>query len=213
MERIEVRQIVNPTPEEMDAAAETLKEASQKCPACVGGNYDYMQPFQRSMIAAAIVGGGEFWVAKYGDHDFAGVAIWFGPQKAFMHTPEQGEVGFNALLESFPQSLLDWWVEYFLPKYETFTTEVLGEGVKFNAWHLLQIGILPGYYGKGIARALTKAVENKPEAAGNTFILETESAENLPIYEKLGYTIKAKGYFKSSIRDEGFPMWVLVKQL
>ncbi|GJJ06894.1 hypothetical protein Clacol_001090 [Clathrus columnatus] len=216
MEKIEVRQLVNPTPGELDAASETLGKAFHNDTfekSCIGGNYDHMHAFQRAIIAAAVVGGGQFWVAKYGDHDFAGAAVWFGPQTALMHTPEQGEAGFNALLGSFPEGLLNWWVQYFLPKYETFTTGALGEGTKLGAWHLQQIGVLPEYHGKGIAKALIKAVENKPEAAGSLFVLEAEFAENLPIYEKLGYAIKAKDDFNGSVPDSDFPMWVLAKQL
>lgn len=47
-----------------------------------------MHTFQHATISAALVGGGEVWVAKYDDRDIVGAAAWFGPDTGLMHTYE-----------------------------------------------------------------------------------------------------------------------------
>ncbi|KAF8486507.1 hypothetical protein JB92DRAFT_3024362 [Gautieria morchelliformis] len=162
------------------------------------------------MISATAVGGGELYVASYGEHDIAGVAGWFGPGTGFMNTPEQGEAGFNALMASFSPDLMKWWTEYFLPKYEVQTTTALGEGTKLAAWHLQIIGVLPEHQGKGIGGALVRTVESKALPNGVACCLEAVNDAIVPIYAHWGYVDKGEEHYES-LAGGSFPTYVMMK--
>ncbi|KAF8503008.1 hypothetical protein JB92DRAFT_2816213 [Gautieria morchelliformis] len=210
---IQVRQLTKPTDAELDKAAETLAEAFKSVDiftgACVGGNWKFNVPFQRATIAAAAVAG-ELYVADCGEHEIAGVAAWFGPGRALLDSPDQGEAGFNALLASFSSGLRTWWMEYFLPKYTAMATEALGEGSKLAAWHLQVLGVRPEYQNKGVAVSLLKAVElNQAFPQGIPTCLEAATEKNVAMYQHCGYQLKGQDHYESS--SGAFSMYALIK--
>ncbi|KAI0318450.1 acyl-CoA N-acyltransferase [Amylostereum chailletii] len=211
MSQITVRQIVNPTKEELDKVARTLAAAfdtDQFTLSCVGGDKSQIFAFERATAAAAAAIAGKIWVASYGDTDYASVALWFVPGRDLLDTPDQGEAGFNDLFESFSPELAKWWMEYFLPKYNVDTTKALGEGVKVAAWNLQLIGTVPKYQCKGLASALVKAVSSRAKAEGEMVTVETEEQWNVPIYESWEFAQKLGPEPYDSLTG-GFDMWVL----
>jgi len=67
-------------------------------------------------------------------------------------------------------------------RYRTFPGHVYGE----------RIGVLPAYRGRGIAAALTKAIEARASERGVSLVqvkVRASIPSNLRVYEKLGYRV------------------------
>lgn len=71
--------------------------------------------------------------------------------------------------------------------------------------YLMIIGISSTEQGKGLGSKLTEAVKDECDREGLHLYLETEKEENVPFYEKHGFTVLQKIVFK----EFNLPMWLM----
>ena len=76
--------------------------------------------------------------------------------------------------------------------------------------HLLIMGVSQEFQGKGFGGKLVRAVIEKAETEKKSIYLETQKEENVPFYEKYGFSVK-----KKTLLPEPFnlPMWLMVREL
>ncbi|KAI0077348.1 hypothetical protein K474DRAFT_1094828 [Panus rudis PR-1116 ss-1] len=227
-----LRKLVNPTKEELDAAARIAAEAFHDDfnRACLGGNWDLLFPFWRGVVGAQQIGG-ENVVAVTDDGKFVGLAGWYPPGRMFLETPDQAEDGYSAFVSKLPAEQMEWFMQYFMPKYSEVTTQAFGEGTKKDVWNLQTLCVLPEYQRRGIGRSLVKDKEDQiiAEKSGQAITLESEVEKNVSstfvvrlstlliftmqteLYKKWGFEVKGKSHFESKHGD--FDMWCLYKKL
>jgi len=63
------------------------------------------------------------------------------------------------------------------------------EEVTGAAWELNTLGVHPDANGRGIGGALLRSVLNRVDAAGQTVYVQTHNPENIPFYERYGFTL------------------------
>ncbi|TCD66339.1 hypothetical protein EIP91_001443 [Steccherinum ochraceum] len=197
---ITFRQLIDPTPEELEATAQVAVAAFHgdeftKC--CLGGNWDLSPAEQRALINAQQIGG-ENWVACDGDKIVA-FAGWYGPGRTLFDSPEQEAAGWNEFVEQMPARLHAWWMDEFLPQYDATVDEALGQGIKQSIWHLQLLATHPDYQRRGIGEALVKHKERLIAQAGDCSLmcLESEDFKNCELYKKWGWDVKGNRHFET----------------
>ncbi|VDC03530.1 unnamed protein product [Peniophora sp. CBMAI 1063] len=211
MSDIKVRKLVNPSESDIDEVAKTLAAAFAKdtfTVAVCGGDTSKIYGFERATAAAAALAG-ELWVASYGEHDFASVAVWIHPGRDLLDSSDQRDAGYNQLFSSFEPELVKWWMEDFLPHYAEVNTKALGDGTKTANWSLQLIGTLPELQRCGLASALCLAMEEKVKAENKFITLEVEEPNNLPFYGAIGWKAVYGPEHFDATGGRSFPMWVL----
>ncbi|KAH9949442.1 hypothetical protein B0H21DRAFT_727879 [Amylocystis lapponica] len=208
MATIRVRQLLDPTPEQLDSVAHTLYEAfKDETSALVAneGNADMIRPYQRAGASIAALAG-ELWIAGYGDDDYAGVAAWIAPGRelmdrcaasAYLHaaqttvpvySPAHGSAGMDAVLASFSPEHRKWYQEYLIPRSRAQLEEAVGEGYAKASWYLLILGTRPDHQGRGIGKMLFDVIAQKASAGrvNLCFCAVTEDNVSDPLYESWG---------------------------
>ncbi|KAJ7238569.1 hypothetical protein B0H12DRAFT_1237821 [Mycena haematopus] len=143
----------------------------------------------KSMVVAGLLGG-EVYVAETTDtRKIVGCAVWFGPGRALYDTPEQRQYALQPLMASFDKELQDWWLNTFIPKYDSFVTSALGEGTKLAAWHLQTLGVDPAYHRRGVGKLLVNTILEKTRSAQPypALCVEAATETNLKVYTNLGF--------------------------
>ncbi|PPQ90531.1 hypothetical protein CVT25_015821 [Psilocybe cyanescens] len=163
----------------------------------MGGNVD-LSPLQiRANLQAALIGG-EVHVITIGQRpeDIVGVAIWFPPgssafsRRAFyLRIEEQRAAGWNQFLESIPESLRKWWIEYFSPAMTRLSADTLGPGYSHDAWHLHIFGVMKSHHRKGYGKALLRLAEDQAKETHSPIVLETTTDVDVQIYKRLGFKV------------------------
>ncbi|KAF5346164.1 hypothetical protein D9758_009969 [Tetrapyrgos nigripes] len=206
-----VRQLEHPVSDTvLEAILDTQASAFAEDPfayACIDGDKSLLKSFVRSVVIAGFLGG-EVYVAENPDKQIIGASVWFPPSREMFDSEDQRKQGLDPLFAQFSPDHLKWWLEYFLPNYAKLTTDTLGDEFKLANWHLQWIGVIPEERKKGVARELIEPVRIKK--GDKAMCLETESEENLVIYDKLGFSSKGQTDFKNPRKD--FTMWVLVEK-
>ncbi|KAI0776855.1 hypothetical protein BD413DRAFT_230906 [Trametes elegans] len=129
-----------------------------------GDDKSLQEPIIEAQLnAAQIDGQGEIHVAEIPGVGAVGVAIWFGPGRAFLSTDAQRNAGWMRIMEGLPVKYQLWWLE-FSKEYEAVSDKYLGPGVKLGAYYLQLIGVAPDHQKKGVARALLQYGEAKVSA-------------------------------------------------
>ncbi|TCD66338.1 hypothetical protein EIP91_001442 [Steccherinum ochraceum] len=207
-----IRQLVNPTPEELEATAQVAVAAfyGDECTRIsLGGDWNLNPAEQRAIINAQQIGG-ENWVACDGDKIIA-LAGWYGPGRAFLDSPDQVEAGWNDFAAQMPSRLHDWWMNECLPQYDATVDVALGKGVKKNIWHLQLLATHPDYQKCGIGEALVKHKERLIALAGDCSLmcLESEKLETTKLYQKWGWEVRGEHHFDTLWGE--FGLWVQTK--
>ncbi|KAK7031530.1 N-acetyltransferase domain-containing protein [Favolaschia claudopus] len=190
MTEIVVRRLVDPSEQEIEHAASLLHDAFLAAGDSFGLSLSGGDPaldiwILRAGVRAAVVGG-ELWVAGFNPTEICSVATWFGPGTDYLATEEQCAAGWDQVQESFNSDAKKWW-EYFIPRYNKWNAECIGEGTKLKSWQLQLLGTAPEHQRKGLSRALIKAVEAKATADGVGMCLETTNDPNVKFYKNLGF--------------------------
>ncbi|EKM59000.1 uncharacterized protein PHACADRAFT_191302 [Phanerochaete carnosa HHB-10118-sp] len=166
----------------------------------VGGDQSLIAPLVRAHVNAAVVGG-ELWAATLPEAGIVGVALWFGPGSTFLGTAEQRQMGWDDIMARIPAENIQWWDTYFATLDE-ISGRVLGAGIKRDAYQLYVLGTHPEYQRKGVATALQKEVEAITRERGIALVVETTGAQNVSVYERLGYRTMGSGKY---VRANGQP--------
>jgi ribosomal protein S18 acetylase RimI-like enzyme len=75
-------------------------------------------------------------------------------------------------------------------------------------WYLSGIGVEPERQGRGIGSALMRAGLARADAAGEHAVLITHSPDNLPFYERHGFTVVVE----EDIPGGGPPAWAMARK-
>jgi ribosomal protein S18 acetylase RimI-like enzyme len=122
-----------------------------------------------------------------------GVAIWFP-----YHTPHD-----------------TWWSNFFSGRFlvpffvgmatmrrqqafGAYATGVRKRVAPFPHWYLQVLGIDPDYQGQGLASRLVKPMFERLDTEGMPCFLETQAAENVTLYEHLGFRVAEEGTIPGS---------------
>jgi ribosomal protein S18 acetylase RimI-like enzyme len=68
-------------------------------------------------------------------------------------------------------------------------------------WYLSAIGVAPDHQGKGIGGALIRDMLGKADESGVPAFLETSNAENVPLYEHLGFQQIGQGTISGNTKN------------
>ena len=74
-------------------------------------------------------------------------------------------------------------------RWDTFWGWVAARIPEGPLWHLDSVGVDPAAQGRGIGSSLVEFGVTQAHAAGVAAVLETGSARNVPLYERLGFSI------------------------
>ncbi|TFK24222.1 hypothetical protein FA15DRAFT_656085 [Coprinopsis marcescibilis] len=174
---------------------------------------EFCGEFWGTVVIAGVLGGEVYFTEAGTGHDkhkrVIGVAVWFPPGRELYDSSEQQEKALGPMMARFGPDLQYWWGEDFLPKYESFTGRVLGEGVKLKSWHLQAIATDPDFQRQGVARAMIQIVKAKAARNRALLCLEVEDEQNLQIYKHIGWKVKEKSLTFKGLKGS-FPMWVMV---
>lgn len=70
-------------------------------------------------------------------------------------------------------------------------------------WHVGPVGVEPGLQGRGLGSAVMRELCDAMDEAGEIAFLETETAENVVFYRRLGFEVT------SEARLPGLPLWFM----
>ncbi|CAK5262298.1 unnamed protein product [Mycena citricolor] len=148
----------------------------------------YVGPFYEASVIAALVGGGEVYIAETDEteKEIVGCAVWFGPGHSIYDSEAQRKYALSPFMERLSEEQREWWQLEFVPKFRELVKNNLGDGTKHNAWHLQTLGIDPAHRRKGLAKALMQDVIAKSTGVLKCLEFGTETS-NLKIYQKIGW--------------------------
>ncbi|KIJ53596.1 hypothetical protein M422DRAFT_64569 [Sphaerobolus stellatus SS14] len=199
MSELEIYQLIDPSEEELEKLAELGSLAFHDEPlqmSLVDGDHERHGLFQYAMINL-LVNLGEVWVAKL-NGELVGIAVWIGPGQDLAISPEYYEELLDQLLpEGSPAKA---WGGY------------ASEGVRAQSWYLLQIAVHPAFMRKGIGSQLLKPIHQKADSGGLLTCLETDKAENLHFYSKVGYTVRGEEEYDTLVGDGKCTVWVVARE-
>jgi len=188
----------------------------------------------KDLVAAQIKSAleyGELWVVQLtepqsdelGDIPIIGAACWYGrgqlmprgddnpnsPWEQNMHKLDVGQplIEFHGKMKSKGRI---WW-DKFYDAFDEMTDTGLGLGTKKAGYHLQLFGVHPKYQRQGVGTALDKAVESSvrttnKKSESTIMCLEAVDAENVAVYEKMGYSIASHGIVPA--KDSGEQMTI-----
>jgi len=165
-------------PAELPHVIETLAQAFQTDPALswIVPDPDHRSRALRGLFRALAPADARVGVALRSTEDEA-AALWRAPGRA-----HSGGIEFLRTV---------------IPLVATFGT-ALPRGLKVQAgidahrprgrfWYLHYVGVRPGYQGKGHGGRIIRAQTEVADVEGLPCWLETATAENVPLYERLGF--------------------------
>jgi GNAT superfamily N-acetyltransferase len=94
------------------------------------------------------------------------------------------------------------------PIFKPITEDRHEHMVKSNYLYLLIVGVATKLQGKGFGRKLIKAAIEKSEREGLQLYLETETEENVKMYEHFGFRL----FKKIMLPIVDLPMWEMARK-
>ncbi|KAF9460511.1 hypothetical protein BDZ94DRAFT_1197671 [Collybia nuda] len=208
-----VRHLQNPTESEIDKIVSVLQAAFDGdllTRFLVGGDTSLLRSKFEANVRAAVIGGTIYVAATSSNaEDIIGASIWFGPGQGSLMTKEQRAAGWDQFLETAPEELQQWWLDYFIPLMAQMSDLSLGPGFKLQQWHLLLFGVTPEHHQKGYGRAMITTVEKLAKADGVSIVLETPTDLDVKIYKRLGFNVMGQTVVTSPLGKT--PMYQMMK--
>jgi len=101
------------------------------------------------------------------------------------------------------------WLDKFTEAFDAMTDEGLGVGAKKAGYHLQLFGVHPDYQRQGVGTRLHKAVEEHvknttPSDGATLMCVEVLDADNVGVYEKMGYRVGSRASVPSKDSGEDF---------
>jgi len=94
------------------------------------------------------------------------------------------------------------------PIFEPFVADRHTHMAGRNFLYVMAVGVATALHGKGFGGRLLRAAMEKADAAGLPLYLETETEENVKMYEHLGFTMLKK----ITLPVIEVPMWEMVRE-
>jgi ribosomal protein S18 acetylase RimI-like enzyme len=117
-----------------------------------------------------------------------GVSMWFHSSKIRTTFIASLRAGFLSLLKTLHREELSK-LQTYGQEIETYHHELISE----EHWYLNVIGVDPDHRRKGHARSMLEGMLSRIDEEGLPCFLDTNSEENIAIYEKFGFAV-AKRY-------------------
>jgi len=224
------RRLVDPTEEEIAATVEAMNQSFGESFFLPVQNND--KALAKDLVAAQVKSAlqyGEMWVAQLVDATsdnstgIIGGACWYGRGQLIPfgndHPNSPWELNMRRLDEGQPlveyrgkkKSKGPIWWDKFYEAFDAMTDEGLGVGAKRAGYHLQLFGVHPDYQKQGVGTRLDKAVEEHvkataPSGGATLMCLEALDADNVGVYEKMGYRVGSRGSVPAKDAGEEFTM-------
>ncbi|WP_232719343.1 GNAT family N-acetyltransferase [Gordonia metallireducens] len=185
------------TPEDIDAAAETLGQAFADYPFTRhtvdardhGARVEYLQ---RLYLAEIGMRCGRVWVSD----DLAAVAVWITPSSS----------GLDEAFGDIAARVVDLYGDRATVAARA-DEATAGLRPAEPVWHLATVGVAPHSQGRGLGRAVLEPGLEAARTEGYAAYLETSSPENVTFYGRLGFEVTGK----VSLPDDGPDVGAMVR--
>ncbi|KAJ8497067.1 hypothetical protein ONZ51_g741 [Trametes cubensis] len=189
--------------------------------ALVGGDLSLV-PSLASMIIRALLlvpGVGDMFTARDSEGALVGFTLFSLPGQLVLSTPEQQNVGrMSEFMERLSPDGRKYYAEVMAKGMPKANDEAFGiQDAERNTYWCHFAMVHKDYQGKGIVKALfnlatTELTHDSKAAKRNAKIaLTTTSARNVPIYEKLGFTLYGHKVMPSPWAD--WQVWFFAKEV
>jgi predicted N-acetyltransferase YhbS len=136
----------------------------------------------------------------YTTDDLAGVALWSPPGKWKMSVIQQ--------LRIAPSFLRILGLRRAAKKGAPLGRIVERAHPNERHWYLGVLGVDPTRQRSGVGRALVRPILDRADHERTMAYLETSKAENVPYYERFGFTVREE----LELPNEGPPIWTMARQ-
>ena len=203
MESNDLAGLVRVTVADARRASDTLARAFRDDPLM---RYAIPDDDERRRLLPFLIGLNVRYGCRYGEvyatRDYAGVAVWLPPGQTTMTLTGMLRVGMLAAV---------WRARWPILRRLNAAGQLAAALHKRYAsgphWYLSQIGVEPSRQGQGIASQLIRPMLARCDAAALPCYLETESAENVARYQRLGFHVAAE----EAIPDGVPRIWAMVR--
>ncbi|KAF8610379.1 hypothetical protein BDV93DRAFT_517508 [Ceratobasidium sp. AG-I] len=175
-------------------------------------NPELHHKFSEVQLRCPLTGAGRVFGVFVGGtepRNLVGCATWFEPGKEFLGDGAQLSL-WSGFVGNLSPEIQNWWSTELLPRYNKFTVEGLGEGVKKGLLHLQVLAVHPEFQRRGLGAALVNEMVKRTDAKGERSCVETAKATNLLFYGALGYKVKSEVLIPSPHGD--YTMWCLDRE-
>jgi ribosomal protein S18 acetylase RimI-like enzyme len=123
-------------------------------------------------------------------------------------SPEGGEVWDDALRHVDDDPKADDLTDDHGVRHERFWGWVASKIPPEPLWHLDSLAVEPGWQGRGIGSALVEFGLEQTRASNTACLLETGTARNVPLYERLGFHVVEE----ADSPDDGPHVWFMRRE-
>ncbi|KAI0938554.1 hypothetical protein AcV5_000206 [Taiwanofungus camphoratus] len=209
---VTVKQVERPSETLVEEAIQLFSALMPADPAAISftaGDISRISDMARAMIKPIALVAGEMYTATDEDGALVGFTLWLPPGRNVWETEEQRQLGFYAFLETLPEEGKKYYPTVLGEEFPKVIDEFLGiPDAELNCYWCSFAFVRSDYQGKGIAKALFQLVFNKAKE-GETMALGTTNIRNVPIYEKMGFTVKGHKVMPSPWGD--WPAWIFAR--
>jgi len=138
-----------------------------------------------------------------------GVAVWLPPNKTEFTAWKSIKAGVISLVKiegiNFKKRL-----QFFkrFKGYGNYSAQLHKKYTSFPNWHLLEIGIVNKYRGKGFASKLLRPILDELDKKGLHCYLETHNPVNVEIYRHFGFDVVIEGRLPNTEK----PHWSMLRK-
>ncbi|KAI0631481.1 hypothetical protein C8Q77DRAFT_139138 [Trametes polyzona] len=208
--------VENPTETIAEEATQVFAGLMVEDPAAialVGGDMSLLPSLGGVMIRALALtpGTSHLFTARDESGALVGYTLFSLPGQLILSTPEQQKHGLFEFMGKLSPEGQKYYPEVMAKEVPKANDEALGiEGAERNTYWCNFAMVRADYQGKGVARALFELATKEAAKTGETMALTTTNIRNVPIYEKLGFTLCGHKVMPSPWVD--WPLWFFKKE-
>ncbi|OCH85072.1 hypothetical protein OBBRIDRAFT_740548 [Obba rivulosa] len=208
MSSVRIQRVEQPTDAQIDASVALFVANMKDDPSALslsGGDPELIDPMVRSMLMAGRMAG-EYYAATDDSGELLGYALWMPPGQLMFSTPEQREAGLSDFMGRLPQAGKDYFHNEYLVLFREFVAKCLGSTEIVDTWYLHILMVREDRRRQGIARALVDQVREKATRKGEVLALTATNADNVPVYNALGFQLKGERMMPSPWKE--YPVYI-----
>ncbi|EIW52676.1 uncharacterized protein TRAVEDRAFT_53118 [Trametes versicolor FP-101664 SS1] len=181
--------------------------------ALVGGDMSLLPSLGGVMLRALALTPGiaDLFIARDETGALVGYTLFSLPGQLILSTPEQQKHGLFEFMGKLSPEGQKYYPDVMAKEVPKANDEALGiaEAERNTYWCNFAM-VREDYQGKGVAKALFELATKEAAKTGVTMALTTTNIRNVPIYEKLGFTLCGHKVMPSPWVD--WPLWFFKKE-